>query len=527
MACLTTRQKHVYFQVLFFFLPKFISDTQTFFFFRYVHHDKNAPAQQQPQQQTPIQQLPTQQQQPELVNGIEPLVQQQQQLQMPEQQQQQVMSNQALKVKCPFCELMFAARYAFYQHLCDKHFKETLAQQVPVHPPYQCPVGGCAYIARDSRQSLIRHFGMTHKVIVELLKRHVPDYETIDPFPSDDQHQQQQHQPQQVPHQVDPLQQQQQQVYYHHPASQQQQQFVQQQELQDPMMTGYYHQEYHPQQQHHMPVQQQQHAIHHQPHPVYGQQHVGGEQQHMRFEPQIDGTFDPSHYSDHSLDGIRSVPTTPIKAGVSVMPPPPPAVDADSLLLSLAAEQETEVLSTPSQQLLPDVEQSNEEDSQPKIQMPSTPAGTKGSPKVCEICGKQFEGKNRAMLKVQHMANHFKEKLFADLKDKSAPFKCPMEGCAYQTKHKPDWARHYGSVHHFIAKYLKEYLDEHEQHPVQEPHQALQQQHQQLQQQNELSLEAPSSSSTTSSGLDPPAVTDGERTYSAFLPKADLHQVEI
>jgi hypothetical protein len=41
---------------------------------------------------------------------------------------------------------------------------------------------------------------------------------------------------------------------------------------------------------------------------------VGGE--HMRFEPQIDGTFDPSHYSDHSLDGIRSVPTTPIKAAM-------------------------------------------------------------------------------------------------------------------------------------------------------------------------------------------------------------------
>ena len=36
----------------------------------------------------------------------------------------------------------------------------------------------------------------------------------------------------------------------------------------------------------------------------------------MRFEPQIDGTFDPSHYSDQSLDGIRSVPTTPIKASL-------------------------------------------------------------------------------------------------------------------------------------------------------------------------------------------------------------------
>jgi hypothetical protein len=31
-------------------------------------------------------------------------------------------------------------------------------------------VGGCAYNACDSRQSLIRHFGMKHKDIMELLK---------------------------------------------------------------------------------------------------------------------------------------------------------------------------------------------------------------------------------------------------------------------------------------------------------------------------------------------------------------------
>jgi hypothetical protein len=92
---------------------------------RYVHHDKNAASQ---QQQQPVQMLPSQQQQqPEMANGVESL--QQQHLQLPEHQPQQVMSNQALKVKCPFCEIMFAARYAFFQHLCDKHFKETLAQQ--------------------------------------------------------------------------------------------------------------------------------------------------------------------------------------------------------------------------------------------------------------------------------------------------------------------------------------------------------------------------------------------------------------
>ena len=156
---------------------------------------------------------------------------------------------------------MFAARYAFHQHLCDKHFKDSLAQQVPLHPPYQCPAEGCAYIARDSRQSLIRHFGMTHKVVVDLLKRHVPDYETIDPFPSDEHHQHVQ--------QVEPVQQQQ--VFYQQPPLQQQQ--FQQEQMQE-AMASYYQQEYQQQQQ----QQQQQQVIHQQPQMMYGQhqqQHQG------------------------------------------------------------------------------------------------------------------------------------------------------------------------------------------------------------------------------------------------------------
>jgi len=131
------------------------------------------------------------------------------------------------------------------------------------------------------------------------------------------------------------------------------------------------------------------------------------------------------------------------------------------------------------------------------------------------------------------MANHFKEKLFADLKDKSAPFKCPIEGCSYQTKHKPDWARHYGSVHQFIAKYLKEYLEDQEQNQGQ-PDSSSQVQQQakpepaQAQQTNEISLKVTASTSSalaTAGKIDIPEVTDGKRTYSAFLPKADLHQV--
>ena len=117
------------------------------------------------------------------------------------------MSNSALKVKCPFCELMFAARYTFHQHLCDRHYKEALAERVPSQPPYLCPVQGCGYVAKDSRQSLVRHYGMTHKVIVELLKRHAPEY-VDDPFSDHKQvAQPPQQQQQQLP--VPPVQQQQ------------------------------------------------------------------------------------------------------------------------------------------------------------------------------------------------------------------------------------------------------------------------------------------------------------------------------
>merc|ERR1719412_1524799 len=81
-----------------------------------------------------------------------------------------------------------------------------------------------------------------------------------------------------------------------------------------------------PMPQHQLPHQQQPHHQHHIQQPQYNvgmpqqaqqPQNQGGD---MGFEPQIDGTFDPSHYSDHSsvagssVDGSRSIPTTPVKA---------------------------------------------------------------------------------------------------------------------------------------------------------------------------------------------------------------------
>merc|ERR1719412_480389 len=436
-----------------------------------------------------------------------------------------------------------------------------------------------------------------------------------------------------LPHHQQPLQQSQQQTPVH-----------------DPMNSfaypGYQTQEsqQHPPIQHHLPhpQQSQQHHLQqpynismpqHQPQPVQNQ---SGE---MRFEPQIDGTFDPSHYSDHSsvagssVDGSRSIPTTPVKAppsaangiaqssnsviqsGGSSILSMKPSSDQDSLLLTLAVPESAVVVNEDGQQsvnvdalaaavsaavapqpnrnnagtittpphhlinggdlessiedlklsIAESVVQKTEGITSPnqlqnlsigsKVQKTSptntngsitspfaTPASTpapqsnsastnstiqRGAPKMCEICGKQFEGKNRAMLKVQHMAHHFKDKLFADLADKSPPFKCPVAGCSYSTKHKPDWARHYGSVHQYISKYLKEYMEENKANkesvqdvsttktdPGSSGHSP------QLQNPLPSSQDDPNNKAMSTAD-----VTDGERTYSAFLPTADLSKI--
>jgi hypothetical protein len=39
-------------------------------------------------------------------------------------------------VKCPYhdCDMEFSARYAFWQHMCDKHLKEDLLKYIPIAP---------------------------------------------------------------------------------------------------------------------------------------------------------------------------------------------------------------------------------------------------------------------------------------------------------------------------------------------------------------------------------------------------------
>ena len=72
-----------------------------------------------------------------------------------------------------------------------------------------------------------------------------------------------------------------------------------------------------------------------------------------------------------------------------------------------------------------------------------------------------FDGKNRTTSRVAHMAHaHFKDKLLNDLVDKSPPFRCPAPDCSYETRERDKWSRHYGSVHGWIKKYLKQYFEE-------------------------------------------------------------------
>lgn len=186
-------------------------------------------------------------------------------------------------------------------------------------------------------------------------------------------------------------------------------------------MNSFYHHsgEYH----HHPPAP----AVHHDPHHY----HHGD----LRFDHQMDGTYDPSLASEHSLEDIRSLPTTPAKSESAL------SFVSDTPTLQVVSAVATAVQSS--------VQGDDQESA--KVKAPT---------RICEICGKVFEGKNRAVLRVQHLALHFKDQLLENLPASKAPYKCPIDGCNYSTKHKPDWARHYGSVHKFLDKYINQYFEE-------------------------------------------------------------------
>ena len=340
---------------------------------------------------------------------------------------------------------MFAARYSFYQHLCDRHFKDALAQQIPLNPPYNCPGGGCNYIARDSRQSLVRHFGMTHKVVIELLKRHAPEYNLGDhaiPAHEDNMIQ-------------DPFQQQQQQqIYQVQQPSQEQQQFFQpqnhlpvqhyqqphQQQPQQMVLTenslnqqpnmgfqGYHIDQQQPSLQNSLQQPQQLPSNHYMT-PQVAVPTSGGE---MRFEPQIDGTFDPSHYNNDaaSADPSKKPKHTPASASAQNVVALKSSGGQDSLLVTLAVPESSLVVQPNGNQGLstesfaaavnavmgqpenaalklstannntPSTLQQPKPSETPKSVSISATTPQRGGPKICEICDKQFDGRTGRCLK--------------------------------------------------------------------------------------------------------------------------------
>ena len=91
-----------------------------------------------------------------------------------------------VSVKCPYpdCEMEFTARYVFWQHICDKHLKEELLKYIPAVPdqPYHCPFLNCNFVTKDRRQVMVRHYGMTHKVVHRIVGQKFPEFLNNDPF---------------------------------------------------------------------------------------------------------------------------------------------------------------------------------------------------------------------------------------------------------------------------------------------------------------------------------------------------------
>ena len=62
--------------------------------------------------------------------------------------------------------------------------KEDLLKYIPLVPnqPFHCPYDNCQYTTKDSRQALVRHYGMTHKVVQGILGQKFPQFMNNDPF---------------------------------------------------------------------------------------------------------------------------------------------------------------------------------------------------------------------------------------------------------------------------------------------------------------------------------------------------------
>ena len=148
------------------------------------------------------------------------------------------------------------------------------------------------------------------------------------------------------------------------------------------------------------------------------------------------------------------------------------------------------------------------------------PKQERSTSKVCEVCNKVFEGKNRSMLRIQHLAQHFKKELLVDLPNKTPPFKCPMPDCSYETKHKPDWIRHYGSVHKFLFKLLDKFLQDKREREMGEALEAMTAPSPSPEPPKQAANQLAGARRSSVQGA--PGSSNQQRTYTEYLPKAEL-----
>ena len=94
-------------------------------------------------------------------------------------------------IKCPFetCGINIENWSSYWKHMCDKHFRDELSEFVTIdsNKLYNCPLDGCNYSTK-MKQTVVRHYGMSHKVAENLLSQHlgkinhvVPNIETSMP----------------------------------------------------------------------------------------------------------------------------------------------------------------------------------------------------------------------------------------------------------------------------------------------------------------------------------------------------------
>ena len=73
-------------------------------------------------------------------------------------------------VACPICNSTFLNGTHFLRHAADKHFMDQLKIDMPKSPPWQCPF--CDFNGKDLKL-LVRHYGLTHKMVLKLLNERV------------------------------------------------------------------------------------------------------------------------------------------------------------------------------------------------------------------------------------------------------------------------------------------------------------------------------------------------------------------